>query len=195
MGELINQEDRRFIATAALPLLDQARTQIAGCRRTLIFHGLLFPVRATLWLFVVVFFLMSGGIEPMEDKTPRSKLKFYLAAIPLGASPPLLLVAGLLSALFDFGPMAGLNPSRILWGFLLLQVCIGVGFAALASQIWVSQLNMADGVWLELDKNIHELGLEDEFVLSFESGVELDEMTDKLAKLQVAMEQCADGSL
>jgi hypothetical protein len=54
---------------------------------------------------------------------------------------------------------------------------------------------MADGVWLELDKNIHELGLEDEFVLSFESGVELDEMTDKLAKLQVAMEQCADGSL
>ena len=193
MGDLKNQGDRRLIATAALPLLDQARTQIAGSRRALIFHGLLFPVRSMLWLFVVVDSLLSGSIEPMEERTPRSKLQFYLAAIPLGVSPPLLLVAGLVSAVFDVGPMAGLNPSTVLWGFVLLQVCIGVGFAALASRVWVSPLNMADGVWLELDKNIHELGLEGEFSLSFEPGVELDEMTDTLAKIQVEFERCAHG--
>jgi hypothetical protein len=194
MGELMNQEDRRFIATAALPLLDQARAQIVGCRRAVIFHGLLFPFRATLWLFVVLFFLVFEVIEPFQGISPRSKLKFYLAAIPLGAAPPLLLVAGLISAVFDFGPMAELSPSTILWAFVLIQVCIGLGFAAMAPRIWVSQLNMADGVWLELDKNIHELGLEGEFVLSWEPGIELDEMTDKLAKLQLEIEHCADGS-
>jgi hypothetical protein len=146
-----------------------------------------------LWLFVVADSLLSGSIEPMDERPPRSKLQFYLAAIPLGVSPPLLLVAGLVSAVFDVGPMAGLSPSIVFWAFVLLQVCIGVGFAALASRVWVSPLNMADGVWLELDKNIHELGLEGEFSLSFEPGVELDEMMDTLAKIQVEFERCARG--
>jgi len=116
-------------------------------------------------------------------------------AIPLGAAPPLLLVAGLIGTVFDFGPVAELSPSTFVWVFVLLQVCIGVGFAAMAPRIWVSQLNMADGVWLELDKSIHELGLEGRFVLSFESGVELGELTNQLAELQVEIEQCAHGSL
>ena len=206
MCELINQEDRRFIATAALPLLDQARTSLVGRRKDVTVNGLAFPVFATLRLFYFFFSLITldpGGlwkaIGPVDNgelkwKYPRSKQMFYLAAIPLGAAPPLLFVAGLVATVFDLGALAELSPSTIVWVFVSLQVCIGLGFAAMANQVWVHEVVVAGSVWLELDKTIHELGLEKQFVLSFNSGIELGELIETLGEIKLEIERCAHGS-
>jgi len=191
-------EELRFIAIAAFPWLEEAETKVATKRRNLVWYGLGFPVLCTMWMGMALVALLSldfSFLDAADDIAPRARLKFHLAAVPLGVLPPLGLVGGLVSTLFGLGPLAEVHPSTILWSFAAIQVCIGIGFGTMAHRVWATQLSLDGGVWLKLDKTVHELGLEDRISFSFESMVESRELMDTLARLRIELEGLTVGDI
>ena len=193
---MASSDDRRLRAISALGTIDQAEAEIEGWHRSALVYSGLFPLFSLLEILDYI----RLPIGPMSSTTkpdflhPRNKWMYYPLVFMVALGPPFLIVVGLLSVLLDFGVFGSVSWKTVLWGGLAIEVGLSLSTALLRHHIWEIRFQPDSGAWLELERVIAELSLDDTILPSMSSGVTVAEVAESLVQLRRVLHDVSEAN-